>query len=136
MHISIPLLQDESRIISEQPDLSPRAHKQKYPQPVVKGWFDDIKGVISAAAGYQTYDASRDHEDRGCYNRSAEDVGMGLMDDLRGVILSECSKSEGIFRVTPAVSTKQSTLMTDNAPSTSDRFAGTPTNIPAKLSLD
>lgn len=115
MRLTLPVLMEESRIMSERPQIFPLAHKQRYAQPSVDiGWFSGLRSVMGSYLPYGSVDvpitAQADSDAQGYYGRSAEDlVAMcsgvpPVMDDLRSIITSECSKIEGIFRGTPNVS--------------------------------
>lgn len=117
MRLTLPVLLEESRVMSERPQMFPLAHKRGYDQlpPVEEGWFAGLRSVMGTAASYLPYGSAEipipveaGSDAHGYYGRSAEDLldsGVpSVMDDLRSTIISECSKTEGIFRGTPGVS--------------------------------
>lgn len=116
MHLSLPLLEDESRVIAERQDLFPSAHKRAYAAaPAARGWFSGLQDMMGMAASYLPYGATPalplpELAGQGCYGRTAEDLVQAyggvpmVMDQMREAILGECSKVEGIFRGTPGVS--------------------------------
>lgn len=104
-------------MMRDRPDLFPNKSELTCPTQVEQdgGWFSGLTGMISTAAGYLPYGSAvpspvGDAGGKGLYGRSAEDLvgecnGVpSVMNQLREVIISECGKTEGIFRMTPSVS--------------------------------
>jgi hypothetical protein len=129
--LSIPILLDESRVISERTDLFPSANATQYGQlkPVATGWLDGLRGAIGAASSYLPYGYTSPYTGNECvkdgwYGRTADELIQessslpAFMDDLRAAILQECSSTEGIFRATPKVSQHLLSTMTDDLQAT------------------